>query len=40
VRRLRELDVPHEYDEFEDGHMNISYRMDVSLPKLSHAIAR
>lgn len=39
-KRLRDLDVPHEYEEFEDGHMNISYRMDVSLPKLSHALAR
>ncbi len=40
VRRLRELGIAHEYDEFEDGHMNVSYRMDVSLPKLSHALAR
>jgi enterochelin esterase family protein len=40
VKRLRELGVPHEYEEFDDGHMNIPYRMDVSLPKLSHALAR
>ena len=40
VKRLRELDVRHEYEEFEDGHMNISYRMDVSLPKLSQALGR
>jgi enterochelin esterase family protein len=39
VKRLRDLGIPHEYDEFEDGHMNISYRMDVSLPKLSHALS-
>jgi len=39
-KRLRALGVPHEYEEFEDGHMNISYRMDVSLPKLSRALAR
>ncbi len=39
-KRLGDLGVPHEYEEFEDGHMNISYRMDVSLPKLSHALAR
>jgi S-formylglutathione hydrolase FrmB len=39
-KRLVDLGVPHEYEEFEDGHMNISYRMDVSLPKLSHALAR
>jgi len=40
VKRLRELDIRHEYEEFEDGHMSISYRMDRSLPKLSHALAR
>jgi enterochelin esterase family protein len=39
VKRLRELDIAHEYEEFEDGHMSISYRMDRSLPKLSHALA-
>jgi hypothetical protein len=31
--------VKHEYEEFEDGHMNIPYRYDVSLPKLSAALA-
>jgi enterochelin esterase family protein len=40
VKRLRELSVPHEYEEFEDGHMNVTYRMDRSLPRLSHALAR
>ena len=40
VKRLQNLGVRHEYQEFEDGHMNISYRMDVTLPKLSHALAR
>ena len=39
VKRLRERGIPHEYEEFEDGHMNISYRMDRSLPKLSRALA-
>jgi len=39
VKRLRELGIPHEHEEFEDGHMSISYRMDRSLPKLSHALA-
>ena len=39
VKRLRERGIPHEYEEFEDGHMNISYRMDRSLPKLSQALA-
>ena len=40
VRRLEALGVSHEYQEFEDGHMNISYRMDVTLPKLSNALGR
>jgi enterochelin esterase family protein len=40
AKRLLALGIPHEYEEFEDGHMNVSYRMDVSLPKLSHALAR
>ena len=39
ARRLEELGVPHEHEEFEDGHMDISYRYDVSLPKLSAALA-
>ncbi len=36
--RLRELGVPHEYQEFDDGHRNIPYRYDVSLPKLGAAL--
>lgn len=39
ARRLAELDVKHEREEFDDGHMDISYRYDVSLPKLSAALA-
>jgi len=35
---LGKLGVRHEYEEFDDGHMNISYRMDVSLPKLALAL--
>jgi enterochelin esterase family protein len=38
-RRLRELSIRHEYEEFDDGHMNISYRYDTSLPKLAQALA-
>jgi enterochelin esterase family protein len=37
-RRLRTLGVPHEYEEFEDGHRNVSYRYDVSLPRLARAL--
>ena len=39
VARLRALGIPHEYQEFEDGHMNTPYRYDVSLAKLSAALA-
>lgn len=39
ARRLQALGVKHESEEFEDGHMNIPYRYDVSLPKLSAALA-
>ncbi len=38
VRRLKTLGVPHEHEEFEDGHMNVSYRYDVSLPRLARAL--
>jgi len=33
-RRLRELGIPHEAEEFDDGHRSTSYRFDVSLPRL------
>ncbi len=39
VERLRQSRVPHEYHEFDDGHMGVSYRYDVSLPKLGAALA-
>ena len=35
---LAQLDVPHVYDEFEDGHMSVQYRYSVSLPKLLAAL--
>ena len=38
ARRLRELGIAHEHHEFDDGHMNVSYRYDVSLPKLAAAL--
>ncbi len=34
VRKLQALNIPHIYEEFDDGHMEIDYRYDVSLPKL------
>lgn len=39
VARLRALEIEHEYQEFEDGHMNVQYRYDVSLPKMTAALA-
>jgi S-formylglutathione hydrolase FrmB len=38
VRRLRELGVAHEYEEFDDGHRHVAYRFDVSLPRLARAL--
>ena len=38
VKKLKALGVPHEYEEFDDGHMNISYRYAVSLPKIVAAL--
>ena len=37
-RRLKALGVPHLRQEFEDGHMNVTYRYDVSLPLLSKVL--
>jgi enterochelin esterase family protein len=39
VRRLHTLGIAHEYEEFDDGHMDIDYRYDVSLPKLAEALS-
>jgi len=38
TRRLTELRIAHEYEEFDDGHMNVSYRYDVSLPRMAAAL--
>jgi S-formylglutathione hydrolase FrmB len=38
VKKLKALGVPHEYEEFDDGHMNVSYRYEVSLPKIVKAL--
>jgi enterochelin esterase family protein len=35
---LRRLDVPHLHEEFDDGHMDITYRFDRSLPLLWEAL--
>jgi len=38
-RKLRALGIPHEHQEFDDGHMNVQYRYDVSLPKLAKVLS-
>jgi S-formylglutathione hydrolase FrmB len=38
VRRLAALGIPHRYEEFEDDHSDVDYRMDVSLPLLYAAL--
>ncbi|MDQ4120191.1 MAG: esterase family protein [Acidobacteriota bacterium] len=37
-RRLKEHNVPHIHEEFEDGHFNISYRQNRSLEMISNAL--
>lgn len=35
---LAQHDIAHVYEEFADGHMNITYRFDRSIPFLAHAL--
>lgn len=37
--RLDALGIAHERQEFDDGHMNVQYRYDESLPRIAQAIA-
>jgi enterochelin esterase family protein len=37
-RRLRKLGIDHIHEEFDDTHMSISYRYDVSLRRISAAL--
>jgi enterochelin esterase-like enzyme len=32
--KLKKMNIKHYYEEFDDGHMNINYRYDISLPKV------
>ena len=38
VAELKKTGIDPYYEEFDDGHMSISYRYDVSLPKLVEAL--
>ena len=37
-RRLHEAGIAHTYEEFDDNHSDVDYRMDVSLPFLYRAL--
>ena len=37
-KRLRQAGIDHVYEEFDDNHSDIDYRMDVSLPFLYRAL--
>ena len=37
--KFEKLRIVHYYEEFDDGHMNINYRYDVSLPKIYDALS-
>ena len=38
-RRLHSARIAHTYEEFDDNHSDVDYRMDVSLPFLSRALS-
>ena len=40
AHRLSEVGIRHRYEEFDDDHSDIDYRMDVSLPFLCGALMR
>jgi S-formylglutathione hydrolase FrmB len=37
-RKLSELGIAHDHEEFDDGHMSVQYRYSVSLPRLVAAL--
>jgi hypothetical protein len=37
--KLEIMNIKHFYEEFDDGHMNINYRNDISLPKIYTALS-
>jgi enterochelin esterase family protein len=40
AKRLQSMGVAHRYEEYDGGHMNVSYRYDVSLQAVSEAFGR
>ncbi|WP_395645907.1 alpha/beta hydrolase [Terricaulis sp.] len=39
VRKLKAAGIEHTYEEFDDDHMDVDYRMDVFLPILAKALS-
>jgi len=39
VRKLKAAQIDHFYQEFDDDHMDVDYRMDVFLPMLAKALS-
>ena len=37
-RALENAGIPHHYEEFDDNHSDVDYRMDLSLPFLYRAL--
>lgn len=37
-RKLKAFRIAHEHEEFDDGHMNVQYRYDITLPKLAKVL--
>ena len=37
--RLRDAGLTVEHEEFDDGHMSVAYRYDVSIPRLARALS-
>ena len=37
-KRLAQAGIKHTYEEFDDNHSDVDYRMDVSLPFLYRAL--
>ncbi|MFH1276971.1 MAG: alpha/beta hydrolase-fold protein [Candidatus Eisenbacteria bacterium] len=40
VRELRAAGIDHRYEEFDDNHSSVDYRMDLSLPYLYEALTK
>jgi enterochelin esterase family protein len=39
VAELKKMGIAHHFEEFDDGHMNVPYRYDQSLPRLARALS-